>query len=696
MMRWIKPDEKTNVWADDPKLHRSRYSSTSAVGLGVYSRPLSFYIDMLDQMESGRQPGSPSWVLREVVSRARTTADPQLACYQYLRSLNNIVFQLHGDAYTSAQILVGLDRATPPRQWGKDELLLDLRSWVGSGKRWAGAHDVRQWVEHWLSDKFDHWQMSMDMIGRKNLSFDEFCSDPTRWATSGGAPKVMWHDEELRSKWAWAMYHLERGADLYTEAMKLPNIAHAALKEEPTKTRLVITTPMSSYLRQAYIMYLFGTPELRSPIYSNNELRLLNGYRYACYASIDARRFDHQIPFWFIRLVMKKLFEAVGQGQLLKHELSHLNRLKVELFGKMIPYHGGVLSGWRLTSLIGTIASQALCEWLNCQGYQCEFVVQGDDILLFSPTEIHQSVVQAVQYFGLDIDVDTSYPTTHGVFLQRAYGGSACMMSAGRALRSLFYASPWVERSQFTTPSSLASVWLQLASRVPGSTARPWILRQAAADMARWARWPGWTTARWLELLTTDSGLGGLGTVDTHVWREYVPTIREVGRYSVVAKSPWHKLYKYFVPGSGLQSARQQQAEYRYWRNDLVKPLKPQMTAPERINWDEGLNRTKLFFDIMNNGIKSVPDELRRSAPHWLRTQPWFRILDWILRPEEITGPQCLGVQQWIINERLQSDISAANRMLHNIRGGVAVRKFSLYYWLLVRIGSLRFALGSW
>ncbi|KAI3417139.1 hypothetical protein GPALN_015079 [Globodera pallida] len=46
---------------------------------------------------------------------------------------------------------------------------------------------------------------------------------------------------------------------MYAVAVAEPNRAVVARKEEPTKTRLVITTPMASYLRQNYIDYVTAT-----------------------------------------------------------------------------------------------------------------------------------------------------------------------------------------------------------------------------------------------------------------------------------------------------------------------------------------------------------------------------------------------------------------------------------------------------
>ncbi|KAK1137401.1 hypothetical protein K0M31_001912 [Melipona bicolor] len=70
-----------------------------------------------------------------------------------------------------------------------------------------------------------------------------------RWGTSGGAPKTRFLGTNYRSKWAWALYHsldqngdLRNDVDLYSKAQSESGVCNVAFKEEPTKTREIITT----------------------------------------------------------------------------------------------------------------------------------------------------------------------------------------------------------------------------------------------------------------------------------------------------------------------------------------------------------------------------------------------------------------------------------------------------------------------
>ncbi|VDL76427.1 unnamed protein product [Nippostrongylus brasiliensis] len=169
-----------------------------------------------------------------------------------------------------------------------------------------------------------------------------------------------------------------------------------------------------------------------------------------------------------------------------------------------------------MTSLIGTMASELLCRFVSMDETLDvkDWLVLGDDVLLMGYHIKEKVAASRIEQFGL-IAKDPPIANCTGMFLQRTYEYGFTMMSFGRAVRQCFYANPWIERSQFTDPQSLAHSWLQATSRVPSRTVRPLMLRQTAGEMARY-----------YELLTTDSGHGGLGTLDTHIVRDNITTIR--------------------------------------------------------------------------------------------------------------------------------------------------------------------------
>ncbi len=701
VVKTLEREPGNYAWKWDDNLVRSRYKVHPALeGLKIYGRVLSFMTDVTHEMADCRVTGSAHWVIRKVIGYILRDGGKDEVAWGWLKGLSRAIELMDGEMLESGQILLGLERCSPPAQWDKDGLLKDLHTWVGPVKKWGGREHVRRWVEDWLERKKVDWERTAVYKTMPTLDFEQFCSDPARWATSGGGPRADWGEgEKTRSKWGWALRVLRDGLDVYGEACKLPNVAHAALKEEPQKTRLVITTPMQSYLRQAYVMYRTGMPELRSPIYSRRVLDELENYRYLNYVSLDAKRFDHQIPLWFIKKVMKNIFEAAGCNTLWRDEEEHLRGLRVELFGESCKYEGGVLSGWRLTSFIGTLASQCLCDWLVANGVDTEYIVQGDDVLLYSNTPYDMTQVkQLVDEFELEYDVATMVAKQRGVFLRRVYGGVQTLMSAGRIVRSLFYANPWIERLQYTSPESLATTWKQFISRFPWKDVRMWLLERAAQDMARWSRWPGWTTSRWFELLTTDSGLGGLGTADSHIGRDYIPQITERPdqKRRICTNCPWRKLLSYFVPTSGPIPSREVQLHYEYNR---VAPYNPQtlpVSACMHKIWNGDENKTRVCMDIVTGGFKAATETIKRAAPHWLRRQPWWRVLDWIFKPNEISAPQHLSIQPSQVGERLYGVLHLVNSKLRTVRGSAKSKKMCLYLSVLAVASKTQFLVGSW
>ncbi|KAK6060990.1 hypothetical protein COOONC_01343 [Cooperia oncophora] len=206
----------------------------------------------------------------------------------------------------------------------------------------------------------------------------------------------------------------------------------------------------------------------------------------------------------------------LSRRDLVREELDDLDHTHVELFGSRRRWQGGVLSGWRLTSLFGTLASHLLCEYITRDRPYVKWIVLGDDIMLYS--HVHNAMpdlYERIDEFGLNYSKEETLVGPQGTCLRRHYGCGPLRFMAGPALRQLFYANPWIDRGQFTGPREIANSWLQYISRMAVPIPRQWLLRQAAADMARWAQHPDWDSRVWKKLLQTDSGLGGLGTIDT-------------------------------------------------------------------------------------------------------------------------------------------------------------------------------------
>ncbi|WKY10397.1 hypothetical protein Q1695_002615 [Nippostrongylus brasiliensis] len=285
------------------------------------------------------------------------------------------------------------------------------------------------------------WRLRRKRI--PNVSFEQYCEDPFRWATSGGAPAVDWGGERLRTKWSWALFSKHMGIPISVRAREYKNVAHVALKEESKKTRLVITTPMRSYLRQCYALYRAGTCHaLKSPISTPAILAQNMDKTFRQYVGVDAKGFDHQIPLWFVIAVMRMVGRVGECEELIEEEVAELSSLRIELFGEVIPYRGGVLSGWRMTSLIGTMASELLCRWC-ARNNEISWMVQGDDVLIMGNDIDRSALEESIAQMRLVLKDPLEVRSNHffGALLTLLYVGDMldirdhpCILSLPRSI----------------------------------------------------------------------------------------------------------------------------------------------------------------------------------------------------------------------------------------------------------------------
>ncbi|VDL81648.1 unnamed protein product [Nippostrongylus brasiliensis] len=202
-------------------------------------------------------------VLVSCMLAARKKTDVPSACYHVLNWLSKTIEREKSPILKQGLLFVGLERCAPPALYRKEDLIADAREWVSGDKIWGSLN--KEWILSEMAAIEREWRLRRKRI--PNVSFEQYCEDPFRWATSGGAPAVDWGGERLRTKWSWALFSKHMGIPISVRAREYKNVAHVALKEESKKTRLVITTPMRSYLRQCYALYRAGTCHaLKSPI----------------------------------------------------------------------------------------------------------------------------------------------------------------------------------------------------------------------------------------------------------------------------------------------------------------------------------------------------------------------------------------------------------------------------------------------
>ncbi|KMQ93496.1 gag-pol fusion protein [Lasius niger] len=252
----------------------------------------------------------------------------------YLKQISGHCFPkvfTHGPGY---MLYVHMHWLTAKCPYTEQQILDDVDEWVSSDIDGKKKQLDDRMCERVLDRVFTTWYKG-ETDG--HLSFNEYCNDYARWGTSGGAPKVRMDGQDYRSMWAWSIYHstdhetgeLLMDYDLYARALKERTSSTIALKEEPAKTREIITTTMASYLRQSYLMYRWGPPRIPSPISSSTWLGRFERNAPLWYGSIDGERFDHCIPSQFICGIVSRLGALDGETEWVAKEIKHMQDLVV-------------------------------------------------------------------------------------------------------------------------------------------------------------------------------------------------------------------------------------------------------------------------------------------------------------------------------------------------------------------------------
>lgn len=443
----------------------------------------------------------------------------------YLKELSGYSFPrifTHGPAY---MLITHLHALTGKAPFTTEQIVSDIEKWI-SEKYPDGREKVvdMESFDGTMDRVFSQWYRGE---AGGHLTFRQYCNDYMRWATSGGAPRVELFGERYRTKWAWAYRHstnadgtLRGDYDLYDEALRSGDTANVALKEEPQKTRPIITTPMASYLRQCYLLYRWGKPRLPSPISSNNWIPVFEAASPRWYGCIDGERFDHSIP----RAVILSMLDRFGNldeetRMVADWELESMEKLELTWGNHKWKWQAGLLSGWRMTSVFGTLVSAAAAEYIiskNGVGNSLRYGVMGDDIVLYSHVSslTTDEMVDNYVAFGLNANASKTASGPVGEFLRkvRSMGGSWGYPALG--LRSVIGANPWISKYTYDNETEMSGAWLTLYSRLlPHTTKIPTLTRFLygciVSDLTT-----NFGHNNWLDWLLTPISAGGGGCME--------------------------------------------------------------------------------------------------------------------------------------------------------------------------------------
>lgn len=552
----------------------------------------------------------------------------QLSAYSFPRIFSD------GPAFMLLCHLHALNAKAP---YKRETIIAEITDWVSASLNGRKKEIHMPTFKRVLKETVSKWQK----YTHDSLSYEEFANDPFRWGTSGGAPAVNMHGTKLRSKWAWAISQkidekkgYMDGVDLNKRACSAQSMARIALKEESQKTREIITTPIASYLRQTYLMYLLGKAPIPSPISSPAWLPSFEEGNYSWYGCIDGERFDHTVPKEAIICLLDELGTISPEARkVADEEIKHIQNLKIEWSGRVWKYEGGLLSGWRFTSVLGSIISLSAAEYVvtktNTKG-AVQYGVMGDDVVFYSNVASipPADMVKYYNEFGLRANIHKTSSGEQGEFLRkvRSKGGSWAFPALD--LKTITHAAPWITSFQFVQEEECATAWHTLTSRLLPHATDPnrianWSQKHNISDLNRsFGRSYDWQA--WLKTPMTAGGGGYVENSSPSVWT----TISK--QKSAPHLTPYEKLGQLVGTLPSKRTIKKIVLEEHQLAK--IRLLEERTNVTEHLEFIPRFKRTanitKTMWRILNNdmSVSELNTQLVTHLPHRMRMYSGARL----------------------------------------------------------------------
>lgn len=565
-----------------------------------------------------------------------------------LKKLHDYSYNRIFDEGPAYMLFCHLHSLTGKSPYTEDQILEDITSWTSEYKNGDKKDGLKQINMKYIAKTMDRlvvdWKIS-EADGF--LSFKQYANDFLRWGTSGGAGASMYLGSKYRTKWAWALSRatnedgsLKEKYDLYSESLKEGKVALVALKEEAQKTREIITTPMSSYMRQSYLLYRRGKPRMNSPISNDHWLPLFESTYPRWYGCIDGSRFDHLISKEAVLYIIRRLGELDEETKkVAQDEIKFIEDLKIQWKDKQFRYKGGLLSGWRLTSIIGSIVSMAVCEYINDSlNTALSYGVMGDDIVLYSYSKDikKEVIVELYNRFGLKSNLSKTVTGRIGEFLRKVRSIGGAWGFPALSLRSIVYANPWIESYNFDKEEELSNSWMTLLSRfTPHCTNTSNLIEQV---IKKWNHnlVVSFGDKEWKKLIRTPASAGGLGCIETMSFRWYsyerkYETEQLATKYKIPAMLGVLKR-KLIIKEVPMILPIDMEKTY-----DQSKQLNTVGETKNAIFFKQSTNITELIYRIMffRPSIQTINSYLKNKLPLYLRVASSTKIIDFLLLGEK-------------------------------------------------------------
>lgn len=282
---------------------------------------------------------------------------------------------------------------------------------------------------------------------------------------------------------------------------------------------------------------------------------------------------------------IKYYSEKYGKNELARvceEEIQDLRTLEVSMMNETFKYKAGLLSGWRITSVLGSIASAITCEYINDKlGVKMDYITQGDDIIMMSVQKPDvERLMQLCDDMGVVTHPDKCMFGAVGEFLKYTYTKNKIVALPARTLRSLAYINPWLDADRERSAKEICTGWFNLLSRIhtiiPNSRTARTICRWMIKDMHGWAvnkdirdksnKRVHLSFSAINDLLVTPTSMGGLGNWETSAYINFgsayvvLPRLSELKPVDVSADTQ-------FIGAFGVQSSKKYRLTRGYSRD---------------------------------------------------------------------------------------------------------------------------------
>lgn len=375
---------------------------------------------------------------------------------------------------------------------------------------------IREWVS---VKKYDAWYLSaLDKeIGiymkenfqgqNQRISVMEFLFDRDKWATDGSSYKSGYLTYEYNGKtekikmtkrdlanrfeihqlltFFWDSEHVDKNG--------------AIAKAEINKTRSVISGDFVTYLRMAYISYIVESRYSGKNIYSlldkqEQMLFWLNATRSYNYIGFpfDQGKFDQNISKEMIMSCFRAMYKLIEtwfgidseEYSVMKLIEKDINFSTIYIENEEVSWEGGLLSGWRWTSMFGSIIN--LCQWYvfektynthsNYIATYKNLMVMGDDLTLHTNSyKMCIAYYNFMKLMGFNVnDKKIFVDRGRSEFLRKVINDDGTVLGyPARAMASILWRKPLSSKEMILAKNDLKGVlynirdkWMIIVSRL--------------------------------------------------------------------------------------------------------------------------------------------------------------------------------------------------------------------------------------